>query len=74
MKLKHCMYNGLSFYQTTYCKTTFLTLPRVTYIIFNRPVVGKATLLRSKSQQTHCYYRIATKLAKAYQYVLLEFQ
>jgi len=28
--------------------------------------VGKTTLLRQKSQQAHYYYRIATKLAKAY--------
>jgi len=45
------------------------------YIIFNRPVVGKTTLLCQKSQQTHYYYRIATKLAKAFnQYLLLQFQ
>ena len=42
MKLKHYMHNGLSFYQTTYCKTTFLALP---HIIFNRPVAGKTMLL-----------------------------
>ena len=66
------MHNGLSFYQTTYCKTAFLALPRLSYIIFNRPVVeGKTTLVRPKSQQTHCYYISATKLAKAYQYLLL---
>jgi len=27
IKLKHYMYNGLSIYQTKYCKTTFLALP-----------------------------------------------
>jgi len=37
---------------------------------FNRPVAGKTTLLRQISQQAHYYYRIATKLAKAYQYLL----
>jgi len=42
--------------------------------MFNRPVVGKATLSLQKSQQTHYYHRIATKLAKAYHYMLLQFQ
>jgi len=65
------MHNGLSTYQTKYCKITFLALPRLSYIIFNRPVVGKTKLLREKSQQTHYYYTIATKRAKAYQYLLL---
>jgi len=51
MKLKQCMHNGFSFYQTTYCKTTFLALLTAP-ILFNRPVVGKTTLLRPKSQQT----------------------
>jgi len=27
IKLKHYMHNGLSIYQTKYCKTTFLALP-----------------------------------------------
>ena len=40
---------------------------RLSYIIFNRQVVGKTTSLRQKSQQTRCYSRIATKLAKGYQ-------
>jgi len=71
MKLKHYMHTGLSFYQATYCKTTFPALPRQSYIILFRPVVGKTTLLCPKSQQTHYYYRIVTKLAKAYQYRLL---
>jgi len=74
MKLKHYMHNGLSFCETMYCKTTFLALPRLSYIIVNRPVVGKTTLLRQKSQQTHYHYRIAINLAKAYQYLLLQFQ
>jgi len=65
------MHNGLSIYQIKYCKTTFLTLPCLSYILFNRPVVGKTSVLRLKSQQTHYYYRIATKLAKAYLYLLL---
>ena len=56
---------------TKYCKTMFLALPRLSYITFNRPVVGKITLLYQKSQQTHYYYRIAAKLVKAYQYLLL---
>jgi len=42
-------------------------------MIFNRPVVGKTTLPQ-KSQQTHYYYSIATKLAKACHYLLLQFQ
>jgi len=70
MKLKHYMHNALSIYENKYCKT-FLALPRLSYIIFNRPVVGKKTLLRQKSQQIHYYYRITTKLAKTYQYLLL---
>jgi len=65
------MHNGLSIYRNKYRKTMFLALPRLSYIIFNRPVGDKAMSLRQKSQQTHYYYRIATKLAKAYQYLLL---
>ena len=68
------MHNGLSIYQTKYCKTTFLALLRLSYIISYHLAVGKTALLRQKSQQTHYYYRIATKLAKAYQYLLLQFQ
>jgi len=49
-------------------------LPRLCYIVFNRLVVGKTTLLRRKSQQLayplSLAYKIATKLAKAYQYLL----
>jgi len=59
------MYHESSIYQTKYCKTTFLALLRLSYTRFNRPVLGKTTLLRQKSKQTHDYYRIATKLAKA---------
>jgi len=44
IKLKHYMYCGLSIYKTKYSKTTFLALPRLSYTIFNRPVVGRATL------------------------------
>jgi len=44
------MYNGLSIYETKYCKTTCLALPRLSYIIFNRSVVDKTTLLRPKSR------------------------
>jgi len=73
IKLKNYMHNGLSIDQNKYCKTTFLALPRVSYIIFNRPVVGKI-LLRQKSQQAHFYYIITTKLAKVYHYLLLQFQ
>jgi len=65
MKLTHYMHNGLSIYQTKYGTTTFLVLPRPSYIIFNRPVVGKTTLLRQKSQQTHYYCRIATRVAES---------
>jgi len=70
--LKHyIMHNGLSIYQTSTVTTTFLALPRLSYKIFSIGVAGKATLLRQKSQQIHSYYRIATKLANAYQYLLL---
>jgi len=65
------MNNGLRIHQTKYCKTMFLALPRIAYIIFNRAVVGKTTLLRQKSQQAHYCHKIATKPAKAYQYQLL---
>jgi len=71
MTLKQYIHNGLSIYQTTYCKTTFLALPRLLYIIFNRPVVDKTTLLRPKSQRTQYYDKIATNITKAYQYLLL---
>jgi len=71
MKLKRYMHNGLTIHQAKYCKTTFLSLPCLSSILFNRPVVGKTALLRQKSQQTHYYYKIATKLAKVYQYLLL---
>jgi len=37
-----------------------IPLTAYTYIIFNRPVTGKTTLLRQKLQQTHYYYRVAT--------------
>jgi len=48
MKLKRCMHNGLSIYQTMYCKTTFLASPRLCYTLFNRLVLGKTALLRQK--------------------------
>ena len=35
------MYNGLSIYQTKHCKTMFLALPCLTFVIFNCPVVSK---------------------------------
>ena len=41
------MHNGLSIYQTKYYKA-FPALPRLSYVIFNRPVVSKTTLLRQK--------------------------
>jgi len=65
------MHNGLAIYQNKYCKNTFLVLPHLVYVIFNRPVVGKTTLLRQNLQQTHDYFRIATGLAKTYQNLLL---
>jgi len=74
IKLKHYMHDALSFYQTKYFETTFLALPHLSYIIFNRPVVGKTKLLRQKSQQTHYYCRSATEVANACQYPLLYFQ
>jgi len=39
------MHNGLSFYQTKYCKSTFLALPCLSYILFYRPVVGKKNII-----------------------------
>jgi len=63
------MHNGLSIYQTK-DYISCLTTP-FQHITFNRPVVGKTKLLCQKSQQTHYYYRIATKFAKAYQNLLL---
>jgi len=51
----------------------FLALPHLSYIIFT-PLMGKTPLLRKKSQQIHYYYRIATNVAKAFQYLLLNFQ
>jgi len=68
------MHNGLSIYQTKYCKTKFLTSSCLSYILFNRPVAGKTALLRQKSHQTHYYCRIAIKFAKVSQYPLLQFQ
>jgi len=62
--LKHYVHNGLSIYQVKYCETTFLALPRIAYIIFNRPAAGEIKLLRQKLQQTYYYYRIATEHAK----------
>jgi len=74
MKLIHYLRSRSSIYQTKYCETTFLTLPRTAYITFNRPVASKTTLLCKKSQQSYYYYRIATQLAKTYLYLLLQFQ
>jgi len=71
IKLKSYMHNGLNIYQTKYCETTFLALPCLCYTLFNCLVVGKTALLRQNLQQSHYYYRIVTKLAKAYQYLLL---
>jgi len=49
IKLKHYMHDGLNIYQAKYCETTYLALPRIAYITFNRPVADKTTL-RQKSQ------------------------
>jgi len=47
------MHNGLSIYQTKYCKTTFLALPCLSYTLFNGPVVGKtAYYTRSRNKPT----------------------
>jgi len=43
--------NVLDAYQKKYCKTAFLALPHLSYMIFNRPVVGKTTLVRLESQK-----------------------
>ena len=40
IKLKRYMHNGLSINQTKYYKTTFVALPRLSCITFNRQVVG----------------------------------
>jgi len=45
------MRNVLGAYQNKYCKTTFLALPHLSCMIFNRPAVGK-TSLRQESQKT----------------------
>ena len=58
------MHNGLSIYQNKFCEATFFALPRIAYITCNRPVVGKTKSLCKKSQQSHCYCRIANKLIK----------
>jgi len=60
----------LSIYQTKYSKNTFLALPCLSYITFNREVVGKTALLCQKLQPTHDCYKMATKLAEAYHYLL----
>jgi len=66
------MHNGLSICQNKFCKTAILAYHAYPVLIFNRPVVGKTTVLRQKSYQTHYYYyRIATTLAKAYKNLLL---
>jgi len=46
------MRNVLGAYQNKYSKTTFLALPHLSYMIFNRPAVGKTRLLRQESQKT----------------------
>ena len=74
MKLKHCM--SLSVMDRASAKPIavrppFLALPCIVCLIFKHPVVGEATLLRQKTQQTHYYFRIATKPAKTYQNMLL---
>jgi len=47
------MYKGLRIYRNKYCEAAFLALPRIAYIMFNRPVMAKTILLRHNSQQTH---------------------
>jgi len=54
----------LSNYQTKRCKTTFLALPRITYIIFNRPVEGKTKLLPQQLQQTIIITELQINLQK----------
>ena len=49
IKFKYSKHIRLSIYETKYSKPTFLVLPRLSYTIFNRPVVGKATLLRQEN-------------------------
>jgi len=62
--LKRYIYNVLSILQTKYCEITFRAFQRKAYTISHHPKVRKTTSLRQKYQQTRCYYRIATKLAK----------
>ena len=51
IKLKRYMHNKFSNHQTNYCKTTFLALTCLSYILINRPVVAKTALLPKKSQK-----------------------
>jgi len=68
---RNTMHSGLNIYQIKYYDTTFLALPRIAYIIFNCPIVGKTTLLHQKLQQTHYNYRIVPKIVKTYENLLL---
>jgi len=63
------MHKGLSTYQTKQATVRIHFLPYHAYPTCYSIVqyVGKTALLRQKSQQTQYYYRIASKLAKAYQ-------
>jgi len=44
------MRDELTIYQNRYCKTTFLALPRLSYIILNRPVVKQYWNVRNHNK------------------------
>jgi len=72
VNVKHYTHNELSIYQTKQVLQHHVScLPTPSLLNMQYLLVGKTTLLRQKSQQTNYYFRIATKLAKAYQYKLL---
>jgi len=71
IKLKRYMRNGLSIYQTKYCKTTFLTMPILYSIQLSSSGQNNIITPEVATNPLLLQYRLATKLAKAYQYLLL---
>jgi len=65
--LSFYMHNGLSIYQRKYCKNTFLSLLRVVNIQSS----SSEQHYYGRSRKNPMYFRIAIKLAKAHQYLLL---
>jgi len=45
IKLKRYMHNGLSIYETMYCKNTFLSLPCLSYTLFTRPIQQNSIIM-----------------------------